>query len=510
MINMAQFHRIKWLHEREGLSQRKIAEQLGVSRNTVSKYLSAAEMPTAMARKKAYSKRRYSTEVQRVIPIIDEWLKNDLEAWKKQKHTAVRIYQRLVSEYDFVGSASNIRKVVMYRRNAVKEAFIPLEFQLGQQFQFDWGEADITLQGKTVRVFLFCMSLSASKKKFVRAYFHERQEAFLDGFGRGFEYYGGVPAEGLLDNLKSAVVKVLSGRDRLEQETFQALQAHYLFKAEFCNVRSGNEKGVVESLVGYVRRNALVPVPNVQSLDELNAHLLSWCEQSAEHDMVPYTGETIAAVWEKERPTLHPLPLQPFEACRLRSVTVSKMSTVMLETNQYSVPCDYVGHKVWVKAFVDKVNVVAQNEVIATHPRCDGRDQMILELDHYLDILVKKPRAIRDARAMNSPNVPEGARSFHKEMRRRHGADGDRAFVRFLLLHREVGMETIARVLYTAASAEIYHLEGLHELLLRETGQAPAIATLPPNQIPIDLTQYRVQKADTARYNALTSGGVDK
>ncbi len=213
-------------------------------------------------------------------------------------------------------------------------------------------------------------------------------------------------------------------------------------------------------------------------------------------------------MWEKERPTLHPLPPQPFEACRLRAVTVSKMSTVVFETNQYSVPCAYVGHKVWVKVFVDKVSIVAQNEVIATHLRCDERDQMILELDHYLDILLRKPRAIRDARAMNSPNVPEVVRSYHREMRRRHGADGDRAFVRFLLLHREVGMEAIASVLNTASSVAIYHLEGLHELLLRETGQAPAMATLPPSQIPVDLSQYRVQKADATRYNALTSGGV--
>lgn len=214
---------------------------------------------------------------------------------------------------------------------------------------------------------------------------------------------------------------------------------------------------MVESLVGYVRRNALVLIPDVQSLEELNTHLLSRCEESATQDTVPYIGETVAAMWGKERPTLHPLPPQPFEACRLRTVTVSKMSTVTLETNQYSVPCTYVGHKVWLKAFVDKVSIVAQNEVIATHARCDDRDQMVLELDHYLDILLKKPRAVRDARAMNSTNVPDSVRAFHREMRRRHGADGDRAFVRFLLLHREVGMQTIASVFNTAAGAEIYH-----------------------------------------------------
>lgn len=504
---MAQFHRIKWLHEREGLSERRIATELGVSRNTVSKYLTEAEPPTTMTRQKSYGNRTYSDEVQRVLPVIDEWLKNDQTVWKKQKHTAVRIHARLVKEYGFTGSASNIRAIVARRKNKLKEVFIPLQFQLGHQFQFDWGEADVTLQGRMRRVYLFCIQLSASRKRFVRAYLHERQEAFLDGFVQAFNYLGGVPAEGLLDNLKSAVVKILAGRDRVEQETFQALQAHYLFKAEFCNVRSGNEKGQVEGLVGYARRNALVPVPDVQSLDDLNEHLITWCEQSEQLDTVPHTGERVADVWLREKEVLHPLPPQPFEACRLRSVTVSKTSTIAFETNQYSVPSAYVGRRVWLKAFVDHLSVVAQNEIIATHARCNERDQLILILDHYLDVLLRKPRAVRDAAAMQGVNIPEEIRVFQREMRRRHGADGDRAFVRFLLLHREVGMDTIQGVLATAATTGVYHFEGLHDLLLRRTGQVAPTGTLSADHVPVDLTTYRIQKADVGRFNVLMNGG---
>lgn len=360
------------------------------------------------------------------------------------------------------------------------------------------------------RVYLFCIQLSASRKRFVRAYLHERQEAFLDGFVQAFNYLGGVPAEGLLDNLKSAVVKILAGRDRVEQETFQSLQAHYLFKAEFCNVRSGNEKGQVEGLVGYVRRNALVPIPDVQSLDELNEHLVTWCEQSAQFDTVPHTGEKVADVWLREREVLHPLPPQPFEACRLRSVTVSKTSTVTFETNQYSVPSAYVGRRVWLKAFVDHVSVVAQNEIVATHARCNEREQLILVLDHYLDILLRKPRAVRDAAAMHGPDIPEEVRTFQREIRQRHGADGDRAFVRFLLLHREVGMDMIQDVLGTAARTGVYHFEGLHDLLLRHAGQVAPVRALSVDQVPADLTAYRVQKADVGRFNALMDGGTGR
>jgi len=263
-------------------------------------------------------------------------------------------------------------------------------------------------------------------------------------------------------------------------------------------------------LVGYVRRNALVPLPDLRSLDDLNEHLLSWCERSAERDTVPYTSERVAQMWEKEQETLHPLPPQPFEACRLKAGTVSKMSTVTFETNQYSVPCDYVGQRAWIKAFVDRVIVVAQNEVIATHDRCDGREQMILELDHYLDVLLRKPRAVRDARAMHNADIPESVRQFQRDMRARHGADGDRAFIRFMLLHREVGMETIVQVLQVAGSMNVYHLEGLHELVRTQTGQAPSGSSLSADKLPVDLNQYRVQKADPSRYNALTHGGEQR
>lgn len=460
-----------------------------------------------MTRQKSYGNRTYSDEVQRVLPVIDEWLKSDQTVWKKQKHTAVRIHARLVKEYGFTGSQSNIRAIVARRRNKLKEVFIPLQFQLGHQFQFDWGEADITLQGQPRRIYLFCIQLSASRKRFVRAYLHERQEAFLDGFVQAFNYLGGVPAEGLLDNLKSAVVKILAGRDRVEQETFQALQAHYLFKAEFCNVRSGNEKGQVEGLVGYTRRNALVPIPDVQSLGELNEHLIAWCEHSEHLDTVPHTNEKVADVWLREKVVLHPLPPQAFEACRLRSATVSKTSTVAFETNQYSVPSAYVGRSVWLKAFVDQLSVVAQNEIIATHARCNERDQLVLVLDHYLDVLLRKPRAVRDAAAMHEANVPEEVRAFQGEMRRRHGADGDRAFVRFLLLHREVGMDTIQGVLAVAVRTGVYHFEGLHDLLLRRTGQTAPTGTLSIDKVPADLATYRVQKTDVGRFNTLMNGG---
>ncbi|WP_240033885.1 IS21 family transposase [Oceanobacillus profundus] len=506
---MAQYHHIKFLKEVEGLSQRQIAIKLGISRNTVSKYLKQNKPPTTIKRKHTYSGKEYSDETKRVLPIIDQWLEDDLKRWGKQKHTAARIYKRLVDEYDFKGSESNIRKVVAKRKKKLQEVFIPLDFQLGHQFQFDWGEADIVLQGQTKRVFLFCSQLSASRVRFVRAYLHEKQEAFLDGFVHAFEFFGGIPTEGLFDNLKTAVEKIMQGRDRLEQESFMALQTHYLFKAEFCNVRSGNEKGRVEGTVGYVRRNALVPVPVVQSLDELNDHLLSWCLKEAEHRKVPYSKETVKQMWNKEKEYLRPLPEQRFEACKLVSCQVNKTSLITIETNKYSVPCKYVGQAVWAKIFVDQIIVVAQNQVIAKHPRSYERHEMFTVLDHYLEALIKKPRAIRDAHAFQSSDIPKVFRRFHQKMRDQEGAIGDRKFIRLLLLHREIGMEILTQALLEAEKTQIYRYDVVHEFIRRIENNGTIIQDLSRDKTPTNLLDYKIQKSNVAQYGQLTGGQLD-
>ncbi|WP_243300523.1 IS21 family transposase [Bacillus litorisediminis] len=503
---MAQFHRIKILKEIEGLSQRQIAKKLGISRNTVSKYTKQQEAPTTILRQNVYGKKEYSDETKRVLPIIDQWLEDDLTSWGKQKHTAIRIYNRLVDEYDFKGSASNIRKIVAKRKKKLQEVFIPLDFQLGHQFQFDWGEADIFHQGRKQRIYLFCIQLSASRMRFVRAYLHEKQEAFLDGFVRAFEFFGGVPIEGIFDNLKTAVVKTLQGRDRLEQESFLALQAHYLFKAEFCNPASGNEKGRVEGTVGYIRRNALVPHLEVQSLEEVNDYLLDWCLKEAERTKVPHKEETVLQLWEKEKEALYPLPDNPFEACKLVSCKVNKTSLVTIETNQYSVPSSFVGQAVWAKIFVDRVIVVAQNQVIAEHIRSYDRYQMIAVLDHYLEALLKKPRAIRDAHAFQSPDIPDVFRRYQRKLREQEGAAGDRKFIRLLLLHREIGMEKLTEVLLEAEKAHVFRYEAVHEMIQTLINQPFLIQDLPKEKTPINLLDYKVSKSNIEQYGQLTGG----
>lgn len=309
--------------------------------------------------------------------------------------------------------------------------------------------------------------------------------------------------------MKTAVVKILQGRDRLEQETFVALQAHYLFKAEFCNVRSGNEKGRIEGTVGYIRRNAFVPYPEVQSMDELNDYLLEWCLQESELKTVPYKKETVAQMWGKEKEHLHPLPVNQFEACKLISCQVNKTSLITIETNQYSVPCSYVGQAVWAKIFVDRVIIVAQNKVIAEHSRSYERNQMITVLDHYLEALIKKPRAIRDAQAFHSSDIPDVFRRFHRKMRDQEGAVGDRKFIRLLLLHREVGMEKLTKALQEAENSQAFRYDMVHEIIQRLTNNNLKINQLPKGKTPTNLQDYKIQKSNVAQYGQLTGGQME-
>ncbi|WP_170292159.1 transposase [Heliobacterium mobile] len=191
--------------------------------------------------------------------------------------------------------------------------------------------------------------------------------------------------------MKTAVKKILSGRNREEHEAFQRLRAHYVYQAEFCNVTSGNEKGQVENMVGYARRNFFVPLPEVNSLDELNEQIERKCLNYAETTQVPHSQELIAQVWKREKSHLLPLPRVPFDACRVVSVQVDHYSLVHLDTNAYSVPCQRSGRSVLLKAYVDEIRILAGAEILAIHRRCYERKQWCLQLDHCVDLLSQKP-----------------------------------------------------------------------------------------------------------------------
>ncbi len=387
MLPMADIEVIRRMHYVEGRAIRDIARRLGHSRKTIRKALASSEIP-----RYSLTQEKPSPVVEPVLPVVQAWLVVDETAPRKQRHTARRIYHRLVAEYSFTGSESTVRRLVRQLKGSTPRAFVPLAVDPGEQGQIDWGEAYAVVAGELVVVHLFCLRLRASGVSFAHAYPHERMEAFLDGHRQGFEWLGGVPRSCLYDNLKSAVLRILAGPEREEQKSFIALRSHYLFESSFCRAGHGNEKGAVENLVGYVRRNALVPVPQVGSFEELNARLLRWCEQDREK----------RPGWEAERASLLELPPVAHSCSRLVPVKVSPLSLVHFDRNRYSVPTSLVGKALFLRSFVDRVEAVDRERVVAVHPRCYARGETILTIEHYLDALAMKPRAATHAAAIRT------------------------------------------------------------------------------------------------------------
>lgn len=482
---MVDIESIRKLYFVQRWSIRKISRELGHSRQSVRKAIASSDPP------------RYHLRASRPRPVvgpylglIEQWLQDDEQAPRKQRHTARRIYQRLVAEYGFTGGESTIRQVVAELRGRRVDPYIPLVAGPGEMGQVDWGPAVVLMGGRRTEVQLFCLRLRFSGVAFVRAYPTQRLEAFLDGHCRAFEWLGGVPACLVYDNPKTAVVRILKGPEREEHVRFASLRAHYLFDSRFCGPGQAHEKGGVENLVGYVRREALVPVPDVPDWEALNAHLLAWREHKREQRL-----ET----WEVEHAQLRALPAHPFPCCITRMVKVNALSLVHFDRNRYSVPTAYIGRTLQLQAFVDRLEPWSGTQRIATHARWCGRGESRLVLDHYLDALARKPRAVLNAQVVRElPEVYERVRERLCAAR----PDGYRDFCALLLLHREFPADQVRQALEQALAMGMLDAATVRQLLLNHT--APRL----PRPVPVPAAFQSVQlvPADLARYDALLKG----
>lgn len=372
----------------EGLSQRKIAAKLHISRNTVKKYWEGNSVPWE---RKDYS-REATVLTEEVVAFIQRCLDEDMHSPGKQHHTAKRIFERLVTERGFTGGETSVRRLVRELREKVQEAFVPLAFPAGDAMQIDWGEATVYLGGVKTVVNLFCARLCYSSAPMVLAYRRQNEESFLDALVQVFRYFEGVPKRVIFDNAKVAVKDGFGAHAR-KQAGYAALSAHYGFEAVFCNPASGNEKGLVEGLVGYIRRNVCVPVPKVETMEELNQMLREKCRQYLSHQ-IRGKDANVGTMLAEEKGKLYPLPGYPFDPCKRASGRVDRFCTVRFDTNNYSVPAAYCGREVSIKAGPETVSIYFEGQCIAKHQRCLERKQNIYTLEHYLPLLEQKGRAI--------------------------------------------------------------------------------------------------------------------
>jgi hypothetical protein len=285
----------------------------------------------------------------------------------------------------------------------------------------------VIMKGRPLTVQLFVGRLCYSKIPFLTASPNQQQEALFEGHEKSFDFFGGVPHTVWYDRMSQAVRKALPGHRPEEQQAFIAFRSHYLFESRFCNPREAHEKGLVENLVGYARRNYMVPVPEVDSFQELNDLLRRRCLAEAGRRLRGET-QTIGEMWERERQKLMPLPAHPYPCCRTVSVRPNRFSMVTFQTNRYSVPVTCEATSLLLRAFVDRVEITDGTRVVAVHERRYGREQDVLDVFHYLPLLKQRPGAFDHAKPLKMWNRPPVLDRYLARLRER-------------LPHREATME---------------------------------------------------------------------
>jgi transposase len=421
------YARVRRACHAEGMSQREAARIFGIDPKTVAKMLRFS-VPPGYRR----SKPPVRPKLDPLLPVIDRILEEDQGRPRKQRHTARRIFERLKAEHGFTGGETIVKDYVRERRLRGQEMFVPLVHPPGHG-QADFGEAVAVIGGVEQRIHFLAVDLPHSDACFVRAYPAETTEAFCDGHNAAFAFFGRVPQSMLYDNTKLAVARILGDGTRQRTRTFAELQSHYLFADRFGRPGKGNDKGKVEGLVGYARRNFLVPVPQVESLTALNSHLETRCRER-QHARLRGHEESIGERLTRDLAAMLPLPSTPYEACERRSARVSSLSLVRYRGNDYSVPVAYGHREVLVRGYVETVVIGCGAAVIARHRRSYEREDVLLEPLHYLPLLERKIAALDQAAPLAGWELPDAFLVLRRLLEARLGKAGRREWVQVLRL----------------------------------------------------------------------------
>jgi transposase len=499
MKTMFEYDLVRRLYYREGLSKHEISRRTGLHRQTINKMLLYARPPGYRLRHP-----RPKTRLGPFLGVIDQILQDDCQAPPKQRHTARRILSRLKEEYGFTGSYTIVKDYVHEKRIRMREVFFPLEQRPGTS-QVDFGAARVVIGGRELKAHVFCMALPYSDAVFVRAYPTEALEAVQDGHTAAYAFFGGVAPTTLYDNMSTAVKAICQGRTRDLTDGFLALRSHYLFTSHFCNVGRANEKGVVERLVGYARRNFLVPVPRFPSWSALNSYLLDQCTQRLSQKPAG-KNHTIGELLDEERGTFLPLPPVPFEACRVEHRKVTSLSLVRFQTTSYSVPVEYAYRDVVVKASVDRVELCHKDAVIACHERCYEKHQFVFDPLHYLPLLQRKPGALDGAVPFTSWELPGCFQTLRRCLEARNGPAGKREYILILQLLRDFPVSEVRRAIEWALAHQCVTFESIKMLVMSAREPAFEVVRLSPEHLA-GLPRVHVAGADASRYQALLAGG---
>ena len=502
---MALLSIIRRWHIRDQVPLREIARRLRISRNTVRRYLRAE------ITEPAYAVRRSRSAIDKYAFQLSAMLKTEAARSRKQRRTLKQIHEDLrqlgfEGSYDRVAAFARVwREGQTERVNpSSKRTYIPLAFAPGEAFQFDWSEDWAVINGERTKLQVAHFKLSHSRAFYLRAYLIQTHEMLFDAHEHAFNAFGGVPRRGIYDNMKTAVDKVRTGKDRDVNARFEAMVGHYLFDAEFCNPASGWEKGQIEKNVRDSRHRIWQKIPPMKSLNELNAWLTNECFSLWKQVKHPEADITVWDAWEIERPHLMRNG-RPFDGFVEHTKRVSPTCLVTFERNRYSVPASFANRPVSVRVYCDRLVFVAEGKTIAEHPREITRDhgqpgRTIFNWRHYLAVLQRKPGALRNGAPFRE--LPDEFKRLQVLLLKRPG--GDREMVEILALvmfHDEkVVLAAVKQALDAGAPSKQIILNMLSRLL----------DTAPPPKIdaPQALSLKVEPKADVGRYDQLRNRSI--
>lgn len=493
---------IRIAHFVDGKGIRQIVREFKVSRNTVRTVIRSGMVDQSYCRID-----KYRPKLGAVIERLVELLKDDEAKPVKHRRRAQILFEQLQRE-GYAGGYDAVRRYVgAWRREQGKapvKAFIPLEYDPGDAFQFDWSYEQVELGSVPVEVKIAQFRLCHSRMPFCFAYTRETLEMVLDAHSRAFEFFGGICRRGIYDNLKTVVTKVLMGKDRVFNRRFQNLVSYYLFDPVACTPAAGWEKGQVENQVGVVRHRFFATRRRFADLEELNNWLAGECRHYAATTRHPeLKDQTIDQVFTEEQAKLIALPVSPFDGYQGTAARVSSQLLVSFDRNRYSVNAMAVGKSVEVRAYATRIIIVHNGVTVGAHKRHLGRDKVIYDPWHYLAVLEQKPGALRNGAPFKQWELPEPIQEVRTLLEAR--PDGDRQFVSVLSAVKRYGLDEVAAACGKAIEDRTISGDVILAMLSRQHDEPSPAATPPSPQLPL-LTMMPL--VDCYRYDRLLSGGV--
>ena len=465
------YRRVRLACHKQGMSSREAARQFGISRDTVAKMLEFSEPP---------GYRRTATMIRPKLdgftPIIDGYIEDDKLVPRKQRHTSKRIFDRLRDEHGFTGGYTIIKDYVRTHHQRHKEVFVPLSHAPGHG-QSDFGEAQVIIGGVQQKAHFFVLDLPHSDACYVRAYPCAVTEAWLDGHNHAFAFFGAVPQSIVYDNDSCLVSRIMPDGTRKRTENFSGFLSHYLIKDRYGRPGKGNDKGKVEGMVGYTRRNFMVPIPRFPSFDAFNDYLEQECLRRQE-DVIRGHKTSIGERLKADLAAMQVLPATSFDACHKQAGRVTSQSLVRYKGNDYSVPVAYGHQDVWIRGYVGEVVIGCKAKIIARHARSYDCDDMIFNPLHYLPLIERKIASLDQAAPLEGWDLPDELVKLRRLLEARMGKAGKREYVQVLRLLDTVDMNILASATRDALRLGAIGFDAVKHLVLCRTQCRPATLNL--------------------------------